>query len=86
LKLPAGGDEGPVAFARVSGTDVGTYTRERPGLSAFAVEDGVVHHTYSTYSRGVDALWGMYQWLDRAPKGRNDTGLWWRRHDEYDKG
>jgi predicted dithiol-disulfide oxidoreductase (DUF899 family) len=86
LKLPAGGDEGPVAFARVSGTDVGTYTRERPGLSAFALEDGVVHHTYSTYSRGVDALWGMYQWLDRAPKGRNDTGLWWRRHDEYDKG
>ena len=79
-------DEGPVAFAASSGTDVATYTRERPGLSAFALEDGVAYHTYSTYSRGVDGLWGMYQWLDRAPKGRNETGLWWRRHDEYNKG
>jgi predicted dithiol-disulfide oxidoreductase (DUF899 family) len=35
---------------------------------------------------GVDALWGMYPWLDRAPKGRNETGVWWRRHDEYDRG
>jgi predicted dithiol-disulfide oxidoreductase (DUF899 family) len=77
--------EGPVEFAATTGTDVATYTRERPGLSAFALEDGVVHHTYSTYSRGVDGLWGMYQWLDRAPKGRNETGLWFRRHDEYDK-
>jgi len=34
---------------------------------------------------GVDGLWSMYQWLDRAPKGRNETGIWWRRHDEYDK-
>jgi len=33
----------------------------------------------------VDGLWGMYQWLDRAPKGRNEAGVWWRRHDEYDK-
>jgi len=79
------GDEGPVAFAATSGTDVATYIRERPGLSAFALEDGVVYHTYSAYSRGVDSLWGMYQWLDRAPKGRNETGLWWRRHDEYSK-
>ena len=54
-------------------------------MSAFALEDGVVYHTYSTYARGLDGLWGMYQWLDRAPKGRNETGLWWRRHDEYDK-
>jgi predicted dithiol-disulfide oxidoreductase (DUF899 family) len=52
-------------------------------MSAFALQDGVVHHTYSTYERGVDVLWGMYQWLDRAPLGRNETGLWWR-HDEYD--
>ena len=80
------GDEGPVAFAATTGTDVATYIRERPGVSAFALEDGVVYHAYSTYSRGVDALWGMYQWLDRAPKGRNETGLWWRRHDEYGKG
>jgi predicted dithiol-disulfide oxidoreductase (DUF899 family) len=78
--------EGPVAEnAAMTGTDVPTYTRERPGMSAFVLEDGVVYHTYSTYARGLDGLWGMYQWLDRAPKGRNETGLWWRRHDEYDK-
>ena len=77
--------DGPAKFAAMTGTDVATYTRERPGMSAFALEDGVVYHTYSTYSRGVDAIWGMYQWLDRAPKGRNETGVWWRRHDEYDK-
>jgi predicted dithiol-disulfide oxidoreductase (DUF899 family) len=52
-------------------------------MSSFALEDGVVYHCYSTFSRGVDALWGMYQWLDRAPKGRNEPGVWWRRHDEY---
>ena len=81
------GDEGPVnEFAASAGTDAATYTRERPGLSAFALEDGVVYHTYSTYARGLDGLWGMYQWLDRAPKGRNEHGLWWRRHDEYNKG
>jgi predicted dithiol-disulfide oxidoreductase (DUF899 family) len=78
------GNEEPVAvIADMTGTDVATYTRERPGLSAFALEDGVVYHTYSAYARGVDGLWGMYQWLDRAPKGRNETGVWWRRHDEY---
>ena len=78
-------DEGPVEFAAMTGTDVATYTRERPGMSAFVLEDGVVYHTYSTYARGLDGLWGMYQWLDRAPKGRNETGLWFRRRDEYDK-
>jgi predicted dithiol-disulfide oxidoreductase (DUF899 family) len=78
------GSEGPVAqIAAMTGTDVPTYTRERPGMSAFVIEDGVVYHTYSTYSRGVDGIWGMYQWLDRAPRGRNETGVWWRRHDEY---
>jgi predicted dithiol-disulfide oxidoreductase (DUF899 family) len=46
------------------------YTREREGMSAFVLEDGVVYHTYSTYARGIDGLWGMYQWLDRGPKGR----------------
>ncbi len=81
------GDTGPVAeFAAMVGTDVATYTREAPGMSAFALEDGVVYHTYSAYARGLDALWGMYQWLDRAPRGRNETGPWFRRHDEYDKG
>jgi hypothetical protein len=48
--------------------------------------DGVVYHTYSTYARGLDGPGGMYQWLDRAPKGRNETGVWWRRHDEYKDG
>jgi predicted dithiol-disulfide oxidoreductase (DUF899 family) len=75
--------EGAVLFAAMSGTDPATYTRERPGMSAFVLEDGVVYHTYSTYARGLDGLWGMYQWLDRAPKGRNEKGVWWRRHDEY---
>jgi len=67
-----------------TGVDWPTYLRERPGVSAFALQDGIVYHTYSTYARGLDALWGMWQWLDRAPKGRNETGHWWRRHDEYD--
>jgi predicted dithiol-disulfide oxidoreductase (DUF899 family) len=78
-----GGESAEASFAAMSGTDVATYHRERPGLSAFALQDGAVHHTYSTYSRGLDGLWGMYQWLDRAPKGRNETRPWWRRHDEY---
>jgi predicted dithiol-disulfide oxidoreductase (DUF899 family) len=71
--------------AAMCGTDTLTYLRERPGISAFALEDGVVYHTYSSYGRGVDGLWGMYQWLDRAPKGRNEDGPWWRRRDEYGK-
>lgn len=61
---------------------------QREGMSAFALQNGVVHHTYSTYSRGVEALMGTYQFLDRAPLGRNEAGLdfpqaWWRRHDEH---
>jgi predicted dithiol-disulfide oxidoreductase (DUF899 family) len=76
--LPSDGSaESPV------GTDMATFMREGPGMSAFALEDGVVYHTYSTYARGLDSLWGMYQWLDRAPLGRNENGAWLRRHDEY---
>jgi len=76
----------PVArLAATCGTDAPTYSRDRPGMSAFVLDDGVVYHTYSTYARGVDGLWGMYQWLDRAPKGRNERGPWWCRNDEYDK-
>ena len=78
-----GGDAG--SLAATTGTDVATYMRERPGMSAFALEEGVVYHTYSAYARGLDGLWGLYQWLDRAPRGRNETGVWMRRHDEYDK-
>jgi predicted dithiol-disulfide oxidoreductase (DUF899 family) len=75
--------EGEKQFAASTGTDVATYTRERPGMSAFVLEDGVVYHTYSAFARGLDALWPMYQWLDRAPLGRNEKGLWFRRRDEY---
>src|SRR5262249_32989690 len=68
----------PVArFAASCGTDVPTFARDRPGVSAFVLEDGVIYHSYSAYARGVDGLWGAYQWLDRAPKGRNETGIWW---------
>jgi predicted dithiol-disulfide oxidoreductase (DUF899 family) len=86
FRLPEGGEENPFIEALTSsvGTDWPTYRKEGPGMSAFALEDGVVYHTYSTYERGVDAIWGMYPWLDRAPLGRNETGLWWRRHDEYE--
>ena len=76
----------PVAeLASDVGTDPATYARERPGMSTFVLEDGVVYHTYSAYARGLDCLWGIYQWLDRAPKGRNETGVWMRRHDEYEQ-
>ena len=85
LRLPGTGEENPFVAAITSsvGTDWPTYRTEGPGMSAFALDDGVIYHTYSTYERGVDALWGMYPWLDRAPLGRNETVLWWRRHDEY---
>jgi predicted dithiol-disulfide oxidoreductase (DUF899 family) len=78
--------EGLTEIAAMTGTDPATYTREAPGMSAFALEDGIVYHTYSAYARGLDSLWGMYQWLDRAPKGRNETGIWFRRRDEYAAG
>jgi predicted dithiol-disulfide oxidoreductase (DUF899 family) len=87
FRLPKGQESPFVTEITASvGTDWPTYRREGPGMSAFALEDGVVYHTYSTYERGFDVLWGMYPWLDRAPLGRNETGLWWRRHDEYDRG
>ncbi len=88
-------DLGDQQTRAVFGTDAASVTREAPGMSAFALEDGLVYHTYSTYTRGLDALWGMYQWLDRAPRGRNETlargfgvlrgAAWYRRHDEYEK-
>ena len=85
FRPPAGQDStGLDEFASsVVGTDWETFRREGPGVSAFALEDGVVYHTYSAYERGLDGIWGMYQWLDRAPLGRNESGWWWRRHDEY---
>jgi len=84
---PATGQEDSFdAFSEsIVGTDWETYRREGPGMSAFALEDGTVYHTYSAYSRGLDGLWGMYRWPDRAPLGRNEdgSGFWGRRHDEY---
>jgi predicted dithiol-disulfide oxidoreductase (DUF899 family) len=71
-------------LAAECGTDPAGYLSERQALSAFALEEGVVYHTYSTYARGVDPFFGVYHWLDRAPKGRNESGPWFRRHDEYD--
>jgi predicted dithiol-disulfide oxidoreductase (DUF899 family) len=85
LRPPADEESSWNAWAEeIVSTDWETYRREGPGMSAFAFEDGVVYHTYSAYERGLDAVWGMYPWLDRAPLGRNETGMWWRRHDEYD--
>jgi predicted dithiol-disulfide oxidoreductase (DUF899 family) len=78
---PAGGT---AKGAAMTGTDVSTYVREMPGMSTFVLEDGVVYHAYSAYARGLDGLWGGYQWLDRAPKGRNEQGYWWRHHDRYE--
>jgi predicted dithiol-disulfide oxidoreductase (DUF899 family) len=74
---------GPGRGASMTGTDVFTYVREKPGMSAFVLEDGSVYHTYSAFARGLDGLWGAYQWLDRAPKGRNEPEYWWKRRDEY---
>jgi predicted dithiol-disulfide oxidoreductase (DUF899 family) len=72
------------SIASSTGTNWATYSREAPGMSAFVLDNGSVYHTYSTYARGLDVLWNTYQWLDRAPKGRNETGYWWKRHDEYE--
>ena len=73
-------------FAAMAGTDRPHFSEEGPGMSAFVLENGVVYHTYSTYARGLDGLWNMYQWLDRAPRGRNesfDDEPWLKHHDRY---
>ena len=78
------GNEIERSLAGMAGVDVPTYHRDRPGMSAFIREDGAIYHTYSTYSRGVDGIWAMYAWLDRAPKGRNEAqGPWWLHRDRY---
>jgi predicted dithiol-disulfide oxidoreductase (DUF899 family) len=84
LRPGAGEQNSRDAFSEsIVGTNWQTFRREGPGMSAFALDGGIVYHTYSTYARGLDILWGMYQWLDRVPRGRNEAGFWWRRHDEY---
>jgi predicted dithiol-disulfide oxidoreductase (DUF899 family) len=75
--------DAPASHSVMCGVDTATYLRELPGMSSFVLEDGEVYHAYSTYARGLDGLWGMYQWLDRAPLGRNEDGPWWKRRDEY---
>jgi predicted dithiol-disulfide oxidoreductase (DUF899 family) len=59
---------------------------QREGMSVFALQDGIVHHSYSTYDRGVEQLMGTYRYLDIAPLGRNEetAAEWWKRHDEYE--
>lgn len=64
-------------------------SEEAPGLSAFIKDAGAVYHTYSAYARGLDILVGAYNFLDLAPKGRDEANLpwsmaWVRRHDEYE--
>jgi predicted dithiol-disulfide oxidoreductase (DUF899 family) len=60
----------------VYGTDAATMTREAPGMSAFALEDGVVHHTYSAYVRGLDGLWGHVPVArPRAERRERDNGV-----------
>jgi predicted dithiol-disulfide oxidoreductase (DUF899 family) len=84
--LTATMEAGPlVENAQRSGTSPEEYVKEAPGMSAFVLSDAVVYHTYSAYARGLDALWGAYQWLDRAPFGRNEEGsAAWRRRDQYE--
>jgi len=82
--LPASMPSEPDSHAGMAGVDWRTFLKEMPGMSAFVLEDGEVYHTYSTYGRGLDILWGAYQWLDRAPLGRNEPGgPWWKRRYEY---
>jgi predicted dithiol-disulfide oxidoreductase (DUF899 family) len=71
-------------IAAAAGTDWATFTKEAPGMGAFIMDDGIIYHTYSCYARGLDGLWNIYQWLDRAPLGRNESGLWMKHHDKYE--
>ena len=74
-------------MAAACGADPAGYVAEGPGLSAFALSDGLVHHTYSTFARGLEIMLGFYPLLDRVPKGRDkgdSEGFWIRRHDEYE--
>jgi predicted dithiol-disulfide oxidoreductase (DUF899 family) len=78
-------DSGPLfETAASTGADLAQFLQERPGMSAFALSESAVYHTYSAYARGLDGLWGAYQWLDRAPLGRNGDEHIWVRHDEYE--
>jgi predicted dithiol-disulfide oxidoreductase (DUF899 family) len=78
-------DSGPLfETAAGTGASLEEFLKERPGMSTFILDDGVVYHTYSAYARGLDGLWGAYQWLDRAPLGRQGDEHAWVRRDEYE--
>jgi predicted dithiol-disulfide oxidoreductase (DUF899 family) len=81
--IPRDAQGAPGGHAAMCGVDLRTYLKELPGMSAFVLDDGELFHTYSTYARGLDDLWGMYKWLDRAPLGRNEQGPWWKRREDY---
>ncbi len=81
--IPQDAEGTPGGHAAMCGVDLRTYLKELPGMSTFVLEDGDIYHSYSAYARGLDGLWGAYQWLDRAPLGRNEQGPWWKRRDEY---
>ncbi len=72
-----------VDTARSTGADLAEFLKERPGMSTFVLDEGAVYHAYSVYARGLDGLWGAYQWMDRAPFGRHGDDHIWVRHDEY---
>jgi predicted dithiol-disulfide oxidoreductase (DUF899 family) len=74
-------------YARMCGTDAAGYVSEGPGLSVYALSDGVVYRTYVTTARGLEPAMAYYVLLDRTSRGRDESGtrpLWVRRHDEYE--
>jgi predicted dithiol-disulfide oxidoreductase (DUF899 family) len=78
-------ESGPlVETAASAGADVADFLQEVPGMSTFVLSDGAVYHAYSAYSRGLDGLWGAYQWMDRAPFGRYGDEHIWVRRNEYE--
>ena len=73
--------------ARMCGTDALGYVTEGPGLSAYALSDGIVYRTYVTTARGLEPAMAYYALLDRTPRGRDESDTrphWVRRHDEYE--
>jgi predicted dithiol-disulfide oxidoreductase (DUF899 family) len=73
--------------ARMCGTDAAGYVAEGPGLSVYALSDGIVYRTYVSTSRGLEPAMAYYFLLDRTPQGRDESSTrphWMRRHDEYE--
>jgi predicted dithiol-disulfide oxidoreductase (DUF899 family) len=73
-------------IAEQCGTDAAGFIAEGPALTVFARENGTVYQTYATGTRGLEFMMGYYGYLDRVPKGRDETDStdhWIRRHDEY---